>query len=909
LDPLVLVILALIAGLALFVTAQRAISRRVRRLEAKIAQIEGSLRILQQQSARRPLTEAEGSVAEAQRPEQTGSTPAPMPPPGSKPAPALSLTAPELVSVGPESPVEPPRGPSSRSFAGGGTSAAGDRSATAPTTPDALHGWAARLKLWLVGGNAVARVGIIVLFFGVAFLLRYAAEQGLFPIELRLGATALGGLVLLAVGWLQGTGHRGYGLVLQGGGVGIVYLTVFAAVDLYDLLPALPGLALMALLVAGAGVLAVLQDARSLAVLAMVGGFLAPILISSGGNHVQLFAYYAVLDAGVLAIAWFRAWRALNLVGFVFTFVILGAWGYRFYQPDHFPTTEPFLALFFLFYVAVPVLFALRQPPRLKGYVDGPLVFGVPLVAFGLQSPLVSDFEYGLAWSAVAAALFYALLAAALRRAGRESLRLLAEAFLALAVAFGTLAVPLAVDGHWTASAWALEGAALVWVGVRQHRLSAHAFGLLLQLAAGVSLLASSGQASGSTPLLNTLYLGALMLSIAGVFSAYQLHRHREDLYTGEAALSVPALAWGLAWWYGGGLNEIWRHGPEAHRDSVLLGLVIATSVLLSLLSRRLRWQDAARPALLLLPVMAAIAIVQYSRQLLPHPLADWGWATWGAAFAAHYWLLWRHRDEWSGELPGDLWHAAGLWLIVFLAVWEAWWLVGNAVPDYPVWRYLVVGTVPALVVFALPYLARRLEWPLQTFRRAYFDLGVPPLVAFTGLWLLHASLQRGDPGLLRYLPIANPLEIAQCLALAIVVRSVLRDWDRPALRKRWQALILLAFVILNGMIARATHFLGAVPFEPVALWASPLFQTTASVTWTLVALALMVGGTRLATRALWIAGSTLLAAVVAKLFIVDLAGIGTVARIVSFIVVGLLILVIGYLSPLPPRSRPQQSV
>jgi uncharacterized membrane protein len=99
------------------------------------------------------------------------------------------------------------------------------------------------------------------------------------------------------------------------------------------------------------------------------------------------------------------------------------------------------------------------------------------------------------------------------------------------------------------------------------------------------------------------------------------------------------------------------------------------------------------------------------------------------------------------------------------------------------------------------------------------------------------------------------------------------------------------------------------VPFEPVALWASPLFQTTASVTWTLVALALMVGGTRLATRALWIAGSTLLAAVVAKLFIVDLAGIGTVARIVSFIVVGLLILVIGYLSPLPPRSRPQQSV
>src|SRR5262249_53952712 len=155
------------------------------------------------------------------------------------------------------------------------------------------------------------------------------------------------------------------------------------------------------------------QDARALAVLGIVGGFLAPVLVSTGaGNHVALFSYYAILNFAVVGIAWFKAWRELNVLGFVFTFGIGALWGYNAYTPAHFATTEPFLMLFTLMYMAIPVLFATRVRPELRGFVDTSLVFGTPLVGFGLQSLLVGDTEYGLAISAIVLAALYAASAA-----------------------------------------------------------------------------------------------------------------------------------------------------------------------------------------------------------------------------------------------------------------------------------------------------------------------------------------------------------------------------------------------------------------------------------------------------------------------------------------------------------------
>src|SRR5690606_9820684 len=118
-----------------------------------------------------------------------------------------------------------------------------------------------RMRRWFTDGNVPVKIGMLVLFAGVAALLKHASDQGWLrlPIELRLAGVALAAIGALAFGWRQRIARHGFGLVLQGGAIGILLLVVFAAFRLYHLLPAGAAFALMLVLVAGAGLLAVLQ--------------------------------------------------------------------------------------------------------------------------------------------------------------------------------------------------------------------------------------------------------------------------------------------------------------------------------------------------------------------------------------------------------------------------------------------------------------------------------------------------------------------------------------------------------------------------------------------------------------------------------------------------------------------------
>jgi len=414
----------------------------------------------------------------------------------------------------------------------------------APREPNLIERGIAAAKAWLFGGNTVLRVGVVLLFLGLAFLLRYATEGVEVPIELRYMGVAASALALLGLGWWLRRRNRNYALVLQGTGIAVLYLTVFAAMRLHPLLD--PGMAL-GLLVAVtlfSAILAVQQNALGLAAAAALGGFAAPILTSTGsGNHVALFSYFALLNAGIFAIAWFKAWRLLNLIGFVGTFGIGFAWGLRSYTPELLGSTQPFLILFFLMYVAIGLLFArrtlrdaadapeardelLRWSLRRGDYVDATTLFGPPLIGFGLQVALVRHIEFAAAFSALGLGLFYLLLARVLKaRAGDRAL-LLVETCLALGVIFASLAIPLGLDARWTAAAWAVEGAGIFWLGLRQGRPLARAFALLLQVGAALAIL--GGLDLGYASLLDGSPLGALMLGVALLFSYWQLRREPE---------------------------------------------------------------------------------------------------------------------------------------------------------------------------------------------------------------------------------------------------------------------------------------------------------------------------------------------------------------------------------------------
>jgi uncharacterized membrane protein len=667
--------------------------------------------------------------------------------------------------------------------------------------------------------------------------------------------------------------------------------------------------------------LAVLQNALPLAQFGTMGGFLAPVLMSTGsGNHVLLFSYYALLNAGIFAIAWFRSWRSLNLTGFLFTFGIGSLWGAAAYAPRHFATTEPFLALFFLFYLGISILYALRQPPRFKGLIDGTLVFGLPLVVFGLQSALVHRYPYGLAFSALGMGALYVLLASALWHRHGVGLRMLVEAFIGLGVVFASVAIPLGLDGQWTTAAWAMEGAALVWVGVRQRRRLARWLGLLLQAGAGLSFIESLGAAPTGLPVINGIFLGGALISVAGLFSGVYLHRRRALLLEQELALPAPTALWGLLWWLGMGIFEIGRHAPDEAMGALVVAFMALSLFALLKAYHRIQWPVMVYPLLALLPLMGAL----WTGELIlglglfdagHHLLTGVGLVAWPLAFLIQYRLLYEVGSTWPARLL-QIWHTSTLLLLTAAMAGEVDWLLGEVLAAATSWRLAaLMGVVIAPLALLLRFRARRI-WPLADLPRVYAPGGWAPRLLALLAWALclSAGLHHGDPAPLAYLPLLNPVEIGQ-LALLLVLAAHLWCYAGAQASEgageiksslTW-ALAAAAFMFLNLVVARCVHHFGAVPYD-LRLLEDGRCHAALSILWALLALGAMAWGARHLRRPVWIAGAGLLGCGVAKLFFVDLAGSGSISRIVSFLAVGGLMLLIGFFAPLPPaKGAPEE--
>ncbi len=422
----------------------------------------------------------------------------------------------------------------------------------------------APLAKLIFGGNTLVKLGVLILFLGLAFLLRYTAERVTVPIELRYAGVALVGAALLALGWWLRRKRAGYALILQGAGIGVFYLTTLGAMKMHSLIEPAAGFGfLFAVAVLGA-VLAVAQNAPALAIVAVLEGFAAPVLASTGSNRpVGLFTYLLVLDVGIFVVAWFKAWRLLNLIGLVGTFTLAAAWAQRYYSDAQYGIVQPYLVAFFILFAVIGVLFARRtlfdapandawplaqragDTLRRVGRVDSALVFGAPLAAFGLQYLLMRRWEFGAAFSALGFAAFYLALGRLVFATQPRGLALLAEAYAIVGVIFGTLSIPLGLEGQWSSATWAIEAAGMYWLGVRQARPYARAFAFVLLVGSVVQLLRSiTVTDSLAGPLLQGSVIGPLMTA-ASVFAMWLMWRRgRLDQGNGWEALAGTTLPW-----------------------------------------------------------------------------------------------------------------------------------------------------------------------------------------------------------------------------------------------------------------------------------------------------------------------------------------------------------------------------
>jgi uncharacterized membrane protein len=823
---------------------------------------------------------------------------------------------------------------------------AGTTTPPPPAGPDFVTALFGRARDWLFGGNTVVRMGVLVLFIGLAFLAKYAVENALLPPAVRLALVGGFGVALFVFGFRlrrRAESKLAYALTLQGAGVAVLYLTVFAAFRLYQFLPSGAAFAALGLICLFSAIIALAQNAQALAFIGFAGGFAAPILVSTGqGNHVALFAYYLLLGVAIAGIAWARAWRALNLLGFFATFAIATIWGVLQYKPEDLASTEPFLVGFFVVYLVASLLYALRHSHAPKQAVDATLVFGTPIVAFTLQAALVREIEYAMAFSALALGALYLALGWWLvkREAGRAEVnRWLAECFAALGLGFVTLAVPLALDGRWTSAVWAVEGAAVFWMGRRQGRWMPRAAGLLLQAMAAVLFMDSLPRHLVSTwPVANPQFVGAFMLAASALALSWWsrdpldrsgMSKAAAGFHALETALS-PVLFWiGFLWWVFGVHGELDRMTTNADGvaqhvlDSAarghlkLLAWVASAFAFhhLALPARARPWAIAATPAYTTMPLMLVSAL--WGMATFDHVFASGGWLSWPLVLVLHFLML-RRLD---GGAPRPWWpwvHAGGVWLAVLLVGNLLVFAIGKAQLWQTAWAtviLLVAGSGVLLLLSARDgFDNATARWPLDRFAHAYFWRAAAPLAVALALGALVVAVHsNGTAKPLPYVPLLNPTDLAVALALGVCAMWLMRlrasALSVPSAIRGMVPLGMLAalvFIAINTVWLRVAHHYGGVAWDAGTLFASFLVQAGYSILWTLIALVLMVGAHRRAMRAPWMLGAGLLGLTVLKLFVIDLSNRGGSERIFVFIAVGLLMLVVGWFAPLPPAAKPK---
>ena len=744
------------------------------------------------------------------------------------------------------------------------------------------------------------KVGVVITFFGIAALLRYGYTQGYLTIsiEARLIGIAVAALGALVFGWRERDRNPAFGLSLQGGAIGVLMLLIFSTYRIYHLLPVLPSFVLIVSLVVCATVLAIKQNAVWIALLGFLGGYLAPLLLSTGSaNHIALFSYYAILNAAVFAIAWRKSWRALNLMGFAFTFIIGAAWGAEHYRPEKFNSVEPFLILFFLFYVVIGLLYVLKQDEHRRPWVDGTLVFGTPLIAFSYQARLLENNHQALALSALIVALLYLALMFYVQR--RRNERLLVESYGGLALAFATLAIPLAFSAGTTASLWALEGVGIAWVGLSQQRKTAIATGLLLQALAGLAyfkfLIDTGSNINQQAPILNAAYFGAVLIAVSGFVLSFMFKR-----ITRSSLITTLLFIWAVAWWFGAGIAEFTKLENSLGIWSFCVLYLAFTMFIAGILHAKIEWSDMQTLALVC--ILPAPFAVFWAANLYSAPLMSPTWLYWIIFTLAASFTLWlASKQEVKVGFTIHAMHLIGLWTVAIASTLQ-WHYQLDTVWNVAQGWYAAAIIMPLVIMtLALWRKSDVFAWPLQTqfddYQAGWF---LPAFALMCIAWCVYLFLA-GSTAPWPYLPIFNPLELSLLVMAAIWIFYARQNAGTLyQLMKFWP---YIGFAFITMATLRAVHHLDHQSWN-ISILSTGFTQTSLTVVWSLLGVAGLIIGSRRMNRRQWMGGGLLMLIVLAKLMLIDRSYMGNIPGIVSFLAVGLLLVAVGYIAPQPPKAE-----
>jgi uncharacterized membrane protein len=407
----------------------------------------------------------------------------------------------------------------------------------------------------ILGGSWLARIGVLALIIGAGFFLKFAFDNNWIGPTGRVILGIVAGLAMLGLGYYWRRRYPILTRVLSGGGIAILYLSIFASFAIYDLIHIYVAIAFLLLVSVASAALALYYDSMALAIIGIIGAFFAPFILGAFGERgtaaggtaqaIQLLAYVIVVDIGALILSTFRNWRWFTLLALGCSLIAYGFWYGEFNREVGVATAEVGITIIFLIFVGATSLFHIvwRRVPQA---FDQALMVINAAAYFGISLGLMwGDFRIWMGGFVLLLAVFYGALSYFALKQSAENVRLSLFA-LAVALIFLTVAIPIQLgDTAWTTIAWAAELVILLWLSftLRMPHLRIYSYVIFVIMAGRLLIFDTSVNMRTFQPVLNERFLAFIVGIAAAYLAAYLLWRQREAFPEWRTPASVFLIA------------------------------------------------------------------------------------------------------------------------------------------------------------------------------------------------------------------------------------------------------------------------------------------------------------------------------------------------------------------------------
>ena len=320
-----------------------------------------------------------------------------------------------------------------------------------------------------IGENLINKIGIGVLLLGISYFLKYAIDNNWISEIGRFAIGILSGGILTFIAHKIRTKYKAFSSVLVGGGLATFYFTIGYGFHVYELFSQTVAFSLMVGVTIFSVLLSISYDKKELAVLALVGGFLTPLMVSNGsGNYIVLFTYIAIINAGMMVLAYFKKWNLINILSFAFT---VGMYGFWFFRDIVLAANPPyagalvFASIFYLMFFIMNIINNVKEGRKFTALdfslllSNSGLYYGVGMMIF-----LFSDkTQYQGIFTLIMAVFNFAFAFPLYRR--KQIDKNLIFLLIGLVLTFISLTAPVQLSENYITLFWTAEMILLLWLG------------------------------------------------------------------------------------------------------------------------------------------------------------------------------------------------------------------------------------------------------------------------------------------------------------------------------------------------------------------------------------------------------------------------------------------------------------